>query len=416
MINFKESKNPYLLFAPFLLFFIAFILLLHTNSNEGDETRYLMFAQNLLHGFYSPPAPDINLWNGPGYPLILMPFVGLRLPLICMTLMNAIFYYLSIIFLFKALRLFLTFQKAFFVSLFWACFFNSYQKIPRINSETFTLFLISLLIFCLHKAFNNESNQYLFLSGFIIGCIVLTKIIFGYVLVLMLIGGGLLWMINRNAKDYRKGILIMLIALATTAPYLIYTYHLTGRIFYWGNSGGISLYWMSTPYHGEFGDYWHGEAPAWHQKDLALVADLKGIERDDALKKIAFNNIKAYPLKYAQNWMANIGRLFFNFPYSPTSDSYNSVGNPLRSLLMLPLNAILFLLVIYSFFITLINWKNIEYSIRFLFCFVFLYLGTSSVVSAYSRQFYIIVPILLFWIAYIAEKSLTIKFKFVKNV
>jgi len=180
MINSKKLKNPYLLFIPFLLFFIIFVFLFHTNSNEGDENRYLMFAQNLLHGFYSPVLPEINLWNGPGYPIILMPFVGSHLPLICITLMNAIFYYLSIIFLFKSLQLIVPFPKALIFSLFWACFFSSYQKIPRIYSETFTLLLISLLIFCLLKAFNDKSKKYLFLSGFIIGYLVLTKIIFGY--------------------------------------------------------------------------------------------------------------------------------------------------------------------------------------------------------------------------------------------
>lgn len=413
-MNFKSSKNPYLLFSPFLLFFIVFVLLFPTNGNEGDEGRYLMFAQNLLHGFYSPSSPDINLWNGPGYPLILVPFVGLRLPLLWITILNAVFYYLSIILLFKALQLIVTFRKALLFSLFWACFFSAYQKMPRINSETFTLLLVSLLIFCVLKGLNFKSNKYLFLSGIVIGCIVLTKIIFGYVLMVMLIGNALLWATNRNSIHFRKGILILLIALTAASPYLVYTYHLTGRLFYWGNSGGISLYWMSTPNKGEFGDYWHGEPPSWHQKDLKAIAGYKGVARDDELKRIAFSNIKAHPLKYAQNWMANIGRLFFNFPYTPTSDAYHDVGNPLRGLLMLPLNATVFLLMLYSLFITLVNWKNIEYYIRFLFCFVFLYLGASSFVSAYSRQFYVIVPALLFWIAYITKKSLTIKIKFKK--
>lgn len=412
---FKLTRNPYLLFSPFLLFFIGFVLIFHTDGLQGDESRYLMFAQNLLHGFYSPPAPDINLWNGPGYPLILMPFVALRLPLICITIMNAIFYYLSIILLFKALQQIVTFRKAFLFSLFWACFYNSYQKMPRILTETFTLFLITLLIFFLAKAFNNKSNKYLFLSGFIIGYIILTKILFGYVLLFMLFGSGLMWIINRNDLNYRKGFLIMLIAFATITPYLIYTYHLTGRLLYWGNSGGASLYWMSTPYKGEFGDFWEGELPVWHQKELEVIAKYKGAEQDDALKKIALKNIKAHPLKYTQNWVANIGRLFFNFPYTPPSVSYYGVGNPIRSLVMLPINAIIFLFMIYSLVITLINWGNILFYIRFLFCFVFLYLGASSIASAYSRQFYVIVPILIFWFAYIIQKSITIKIKYDKN-
>ena len=38
-----------------------------------DETRYLGFADNLAHGFYSPPGA-IQLWSSPGYPLLLAPF------------------------------------------------------------------------------------------------------------------------------------------------------------------------------------------------------------------------------------------------------------------------------------------------------------------------------------------------------
>ena len=268
MINSKLSRNPYLLFLPFLLFLLVFVTFFLLMAGTGDESRYLSIARNLLHGFYSPPAPDISLWNGPGYPLILMPFVGLRLPLIFITLLNAIFYYLSIIFLFKALQLIVTFRIAFIFSLFWACFFNAYQKIPRIYTETLTILLISLLIYFLHKAFNSKSYKYLFLSGFIIGYIVLTKIIFGYVMLFILLSSGSLWIINRKANNCRKCFLIMLIAFATTSPYLIYTYHLTGRLFYWGNHDGISLYWMSTPYKGEFGDCWNGEAPAWHKRIL----------------------------------------------------------------------------------------------------------------------------------------------------
>lgn len=46
------------------------------------------------------------------------------------------------------------------------------------------------------------------------------------------------------------------LALLICSPYLVYTYALTGKIFYWGNSGGLSLYWMSSPHPQEFGD-WH---------------------------------------------------------------------------------------------------------------------------------------------------------------
>jgi hypothetical protein len=103
MKNINVTKNPYLLFAPFLILYIIIVLIFHKQGTIGDEGRYLMFAHNLIHGFYSPTGPNIDLGNGPGYPIILKPFVALHLPLIFMRLINAVFYYLSIVLLFKSL-------------------------------------------------------------------------------------------------------------------------------------------------------------------------------------------------------------------------------------------------------------------------------------------------------------------------
>src|SRR5690349_1086566 len=49
---------------------------LSAGAPVGDEWRYLYYADNLLHGFYSP-HDRVFLWNGPGYPLLLAPFVGI---------------------------------------------------------------------------------------------------------------------------------------------------------------------------------------------------------------------------------------------------------------------------------------------------------------------------------------------------
>src|SRR5689334_20771738 len=125
MRKFAIPKNPFLFFLPFLLFFIVMALVSPTHGNASDEDRYLMFAQNLAHGFYSPPAPGIDLGTGPGYPFIILPFVALSFPLVSMTILNAIFYYLSIVLLFKALRQIVSFNMALVVSLFWAFFYNS---------------------------------------------------------------------------------------------------------------------------------------------------------------------------------------------------------------------------------------------------------------------------------------------------
>lgn len=429
--NIRIGKNPFLLFLPFLLFYIIVIFKFGTNTLWGDEIRHLIFARNLLHGYYSPPSPDINLSMGPGYPILLMPFIALHLPFLYMRLINAILLYLSIIFLFKGLQQIVSFKKALIVSLFWGCYFNSLEFIAAMYSEALTSFLISLIVFFIISAFKTgaeiKTKKYIYLSGFTIGYIVLTKIIFGYVIMCMILAIGLLWLINRKAHNYRKGAIILLIAFATTAPYLIYTYHLTGRMFYWGTSGGNNLYWMSTPYQNEFGNWCRypntpiardggqlnpenrlnfipGASDSirlHHEKELSEILKYKGVDQDDIFRKVAINNIKSHPIKFLQNCISNIGRIIFNYPYSYT------IQKP-KTLLRLPFNGLILILMILSIIPTLINWKKIIFPIRFIVLFVLLYLGGSIFGSAETRVFTIIVPMLLFWITYIFEKSIKI--------
>jgi 4-amino-4-deoxy-L-arabinose transferase-like glycosyltransferase len=390
---------------------------------EGDESGYIYFANNLLQGFYSPPAPDINLWWGPGYPILLMPFVALGLPLICITLMNAIFQYLSIVLLFKAMLDFVDYRKALLFTLLWAFCYSSYQYLYVIYTEAFTISLISLLIFSIVKAFNTHLKKYLIFSGLILGYIALTKVMFGYVILFLLLGSVVLWITNRRIINYKKSVLIMLIAFITVMPYLIYTYNLTGRLFYWGNSGGISLYWMSTPYENEYGN-WVNETftvkgfdrdkegttneflKLNHQKDIDEVMKYKGVYKDDAYKRIAVNNIKTHPGKYIKNIITNISDILFGFPISYTYQ--------------IPLMKVWYFSILYSLMVfcsipTIINWRNISFSIRFLLVLCFIYLAGTSLVSGGNRQFVIIVPLLLIWIVYIIDQSITFKINFRKG-
>jgi hypothetical protein len=443
--NIKVTRNPYLIFLPFLLFYIVFVLILYSKTLWGDEIRHLDYAQNLFHGFYSPPPPNVKLDIGPGYPILMLPFIVFHIPLIGVSLVNAVLGYLAIIFLFKTLQQFVSFRIALIVSLFLGCYFNSLEFMALMYSESLTLFLVSCTVFLLLKAFNPDHlkmQKYVYLSGIIIGYLALTKIIFGYVLLCMLIGCALLWLINRKTVNYKKSVLILLIALATTAPYLIYTYHLTGKLFYWGTSGGNNLYWMSSPYKGEFGNWVADPKPesdstffiekihipqnggqanlknrnnyipggedsldVHHQKDFLAIANDSGIARDDAFKKFVIKNIKSHPAKYIENCFSNIGRILFNYPYSYT------IQKP-ETLLRLPLNGIILVFALFCVVPTFINWRNLLFPIRFMLFFTLLYLGGSVFGSAETRMFTVIVPVFLFWITYICQKSMKVKLKF----
>jgi hypothetical protein len=73
MKNIKITKNPFLLFLPFLILYTILIIVFAKNEYRGDEVRYLNYAKNLIHGFYSPPYPHIDLGNGPGYSILIAP-------------------------------------------------------------------------------------------------------------------------------------------------------------------------------------------------------------------------------------------------------------------------------------------------------------------------------------------------------
>ena len=426
----KKIKNPYIIFIPFLLFYFLLVLQHPTHGNFGDEERYLTFAQNLINGFYSPPAPEINLWNGPGYPIVLIPFIFFHLPLISITLFNAILYYFSIILLFKTMQQFFSFKITLLLSFFWAIYFNSYGEMKIIYCEVLTSFLICLLLFFIVKSFTieNKSRKFAIYSGIIMGFIVLTKVIFGYVILIMFFSMAALYLLNRKSLAYKRGFLIMVIALATISPYLLYTYQLTGKVYYLGNSGGMSLYWMSTTHENEVGDWFHERnirpsnaldsssdsetkaIPGWrnylyanHAKDYEVLDKYTGVERDEMYKKIAIANIKQHPIKYIKNCISNIERLFFSFPYSYTLQ---------HNILQLAINGPIVLFMFFSFIITIFNWQKIIFPLRFILIFIFIYLCLTIIVSTYTRMFTVVVPIILFWIAFICQKSLTLKLQF----
>ena len=139
-------NNPFILFSPFLILFIFYIIIFYNNGLHGDERKYLLLAQNLINGFYSPPPPGINLWYGPGYPLILVPFEFLNLPKCIILILNAIFHYLSIVMLFKTLIYFHSFRHSVSYCLLWALCFTAYTYLALIYTEELTIFLISLIL------------------------------------------------------------------------------------------------------------------------------------------------------------------------------------------------------------------------------------------------------------------------------
>ncbi|HEY5370532.1 MAG TPA: glycosyltransferase family 39 protein [Hanamia sp.] len=445
--NINTKKNPFLLFLPFLILYVLIILILAKNVNDGDESRYLTYAKNLIHGFYTLPAPNLDLGNGPGYPIIITPFVALKLPVIYIKLMNALFYYFSTILLYKALQQIVPSKFALVFGIIWALYPNTFESMPYTLNEVFASSLMPLIIFTLIKAFQNDNTKkarkYILFAGLSFGYLALTKPIFGYVLIVMIIGTMLIWILNRKKTNLKQGLAVLTIAFIITIPWLTYTYHMTGKILYWSSFGGNNLYWMSSPYENEYGDWmpyltdspdstvkekYHLPGTAeqvrlQHQEDFEQILASKqaqdlyvkngvisgspytGVIQDNTLKRIAFQNIKSHPLKFIQNCISNAGRMIFNYPNAYT------IQKP-STLRRLPVNGAILVFAAFCFIVTLANWKRILFPIRFLLFIGLLYFGGSLLGSAGPRMFSLAVPILLIWIAYIISKSVKVKLKF----
>jgi len=405
----KLAHNPYFIFLPFL-FLYAFVILINKWPNlYGDEIRYTDFAWHLLHGYYSPPKPHIDLWNGPGYPLTVVPFMWLKIHSLTITLMNAVYQYLAIVFLYKALKLVTSHKIALLFTLPLAIYPNALSILPIMYTEAFTYFLVSSFIYSLTLCYTRGSTKYGIVAGLVLGYLTLTKIIFGYVLLVGLIACLTLLLFKKNRPYHLLSIKVLLIAFAVTLPYLGYTYHLTGRAFYWGNSGGMSLYWMSTPYNNEYGDWKLPElsnnqypmlfkSPEGasmlkknHAIEVSFILKHNAIEQDALFKQAAIRNIENHPFKFIANYYYNCSRMLFNFPYSYSYQDGAIVGNIIRGSLLL-------WSLLIGIAVTLLNWRRTIYPVKFLLLLTGIYLALSGALSAYPRQLDVMVPVLLFWL------------------
>lgn len=419
-------RNPYFIFLPFLLYYIYFIVINKWPTLYGDEIRYTNFAWRLLHGYYSLPAPNINLWNGPGYPIVIALFMALKQHALYITLANAFFMYLGVVFLCQSIKLLSNRKMALLFSLPLAVYPNALSMLPILYTEAFTGLLVSALIYALVLYHTKRSNKYLLLSGLLLGYLTLTKVIFGYVLVLSIVASIALLFYKRNRKYHLASVKILLIAFAISVPYLVYTYHITGKLFYWGNSGGMSLYWMSTPYNNEYGDWKLPElnnnqypnlikSPEGaallkknHLKEIRTILKHNDVEQDALFKQAAIKNIEAHPLKFASNYYNNCSRMLFNFPYSYSYQDAAIVGNIVRGSLILWLS-------VFCLAISIINWRAVVYPVKFILLLTGVYLLLSGALSAYPRQLDVVIPVLLFWAAVTLFRMKKINLRFVGN-
>jgi 4-amino-4-deoxy-L-arabinose transferase-like glycosyltransferase len=302
----------------FVLYCIAFSLLADKTIDYGDEVRYAMYAENLTKGFYAPPD-TLLLWNGPGYPLLLAPFAYFHVPWIYAKMFNPVFIFIAVCLFFSVIRNFTGEKTAVFFTYLFGLYPPFFAEMQYLLTEPFSLMLMSLFALLCWKWFADRKACFAVLAALVFAFVALTKVFFGYVALCVL----LLSLVTCRWKQTMKMALpVYAGVLLFCAPYLFYTWHLTGKIFYWANSGGSTLYWMASPDSNDLGSWFTDKDVlkrpelAYHRPFFEKLQGLNYVEQDHLLKQKAFENAVHHPGKVLLNYVSNLGRLFLNFPFS----------------------------------------------------------------------------------------------------
>jgi hypothetical protein len=355
-----------------------------------DEGCYLQFAHNLSQGRYALASEDY-LSKGPGYPLVLAAWNATGLPPQWARFGNAGLLFLATVFFAHFMALYVPRRWA--VGTAWALGLHVplYIALGKLLTESLAVCLVCGAYFAAAAALRTGSRAATLCAGLLWGWLALTKVLFGYVLLAGLIVYVLAALISRQRGQFRRIAAIYLIGLVATTPYLAYTFHLTGRVFYWASCGGWQSYWMSTPYSEEWGDWFH-PADVQNRPELARhrpffdsIAHLSPVEKDSALRRQAIDNIRAHPAKYLRNVAANVSRMWFSFPYSYTPQKLTTL------FYVLPNSLLLAALAMAAVVLCVLRPAGVG-DCHLVLVFMGLTLGGSALVSAYARMLDPVVP------------------------
>lgn len=361
----------------------------------GDEGRYWDFAHNLTQGFYSPPSPAINLVSGWGYPLFLAPFAAVGAPLIAWRFLNAVMFYVAAIFFYKAVRVLFNPKQSFVISwAVWLPMIYLNRHLQFLYSENITILFVCIVTFTVLRAFARENMSWkdLLWPAAALAYLIWIKVIFAYVMLILIAIGAVAWLFMRR-RELAMAALLPAMGLLFAMPYTIYTYALTGKVFYWSDWTGDNRYWMTTPVEGEWGGWQnrdHVTHPV-HREFFDSISHLKGVAFDAVVRKKASENMRNHPKKFFMNWTANVQRLFFNFPFGKRKQKPVFLWLP--SLFIVPLCVLMIIPTIRVL-------RFLPMSLVVLLAMEAVYLAGSTLASVNIRMYHPTIPILGIWLAY----------------
>jgi len=200
-------------------------------------------------------------------------------------------------------------------------------------------------------------------------------------------------------------------------PYLGYTYSVTGKTFLWGTHGGEILYWRSTPFENEYGDWissdvvMDGKGTDSNTKSqpyknhgpfIESLTPLPYLEKDARFKEKAIENMMAHPIKYLKNTGASAFRLFFNYPHTNTPQKMSSYFYIVPNMFL-----VVFLLIAVT--LALANRKSVPFEIWFIVSATCIFVGGLTLLDGKVRHLLPSIPLLLFFIAFVFQKFIRVR-------
>ena len=435
----KYQNSPWVLTLPIMLLFALDVLLLGKNVPLSDGIRYWKTASDILNGFSETPVLEgYLLKNGPLYPFLLSIFKFLGFSVKACIYLNALFLYLGFTFFFKTARVFLNKKQAVWIT-YILVFIDPFLFYwgAKLYSEPLSILLICLAIYYSHNYFQKASRVNLFKISFILCLLILTRSIFAYVF-LTLIPIGFLSYFFLKRKVFKNIGQMSVLSLLFCLPYLIFTFTLTNKIFYWSDAGGQLLYWTSSPYKTDLGE-WHtlqinhdhfaarynafsgldslylrkvndviiSEINSNHKEFAQSLSGKNSIQRDEAFRQKALQNIKENPKAFLHNWFLNTGRLLVGIPHAmyhkPPFSPFFTLINTIKSSFLL-----CFLLTAIVLFLGNLNGTG-SFTL-WLFLILIIYLGGQSILATQSQRFLLpVYPLLLFFIALVFNHTISLK-------
>jgi 4-amino-4-deoxy-L-arabinose transferase-like glycosyltransferase len=391
-----------------LVIHAALAFLRHSEALIWDEGRYLQYAKRLVQGFYVP-AGNPDFINGPGYPILLMPFIADGSTLLMARLLNAFFMAGAVWFVWLTMRRYATPRWAaagawitgLHPTLVWMSF--------AIMTEPLSMFCLTGFMWAFTHALRGERGWHWIASaaGFL-GWLTLTRVIFGHVMMASLVMCSALLLIREWRPQLKRALLVLAGGFMLCVPWLVHTWQKTGQILCWSTTSGELLYWMCSHREGENGHWFNYKdamtlpALAPHHGDFfEETLKLPVPEREAAFKAAAMTSLKANPKQFAYNWACNLSRLAFGFPRSHLPEE-------LRSVVLIAINGPIIAAATLLGLLGLWRWRSLPVEIWLLMGFSAIYLGGSSLAPALPRYFVIVLPILLLGVAAVWSRHVRI--------